>query len=605
MQAISHKAVKVTNGFWQERQRLNADVTVRAVYDRFSDTHRFAVINPLWKNPFVRSHIFYDSDTAKWLESVAYVLDDNREKYAELEKLADAVIAQFVALQAPNGYLNSYYQRHFFRIPFLNRNNHELYCAGHLAEAAVAYYKATGKDALLKAAEKYLSYIRKRFIVQGNTGFTTPGHEEIELALWKMYELTEKETCKEMAEFFLEKRGRTKDKPIYSACNQRQTQSHVPIREQTEAVGHCVRALYLYSAMADMARINRERELFDTCKTLYQDIVTKTYITGGVGSDYVGECFTVPYDLPNKTAYSESCAAIALLLFSQRMLLAERDVRYADTVESVLYNTLLSSTSLDGKKFFYENPLEIRLAEPHKNTSNPHKERLPITQRVEVFSCSCCPPNVTRTIASVGDYLYTEDAENLYLHQFIGSRYTSGEGYIDIVTNYPADGIVRITGKNLSKKLWVRIPSWCKRYKVIVNGEERNIVAENGYFPIEESDFDCTLSLEMQPCFVRCNPLCVQNRNALALCYGPVVYCVEGVDNGCLDTLAVKQESVCSLAKGLTALPDIIVEGYRLSMSSTYGNEEAAEKTSLRFIPYFAFANRGESDMKVWIPAFF
>ncbi len=601
--------LSIGDGFWKDRQRLNADVSIPGVYKRFNETDRFNCIYPGWKKPTAHSHIFYDSDTAKWIEAVAYVLHRHRKEYPELEKLCDDIIDRFAKRQQANGYLNSYFQRHPGKKKFHFRPDHELYCAGHIFEAAVAYYQATGKNRLLVVAEKYADHIYKRFIQKKNTSFSTPGHEEIELALFRMYEVTGKERYKEMAEFFLNTRGTVKEK-TYKMFTDAYDQHEVPVRRLDAAEGHAVRAMYLYSAMADMARIDGDEEMFAACERLFNDAVKKMYVTGGIGSDPRGECFTVPYDLPNQTAYSESCAAISFMMFCRRMLLISCDVRYADVIERIMYNNLLSSVSLDGKAFFYENPLEIRQAElTRSRTVKPRSgfmglqsnlPRFPAWQRQEVFSCSCCPPNINRVIASIGDYVFTCDGETTYLQQFISCR-TEG---ITVETNYPIGGKISIKGKDYGKKYFsVRIPSWCRSFVAQLDGKKVT-GAENGYLTVAvEKDFTMTIDLDMTPKYVRCNPLCKENRGKLALVRGPVVYCLEANDNGDLDAVAVNIKSVAKEKESsLSPLPALETVGYELSSSETYytGESEKKERTLL-FIPYFTFANRGVSDMKVWI----
>ncbi len=603
--------VILQDGFWKDRQELNAKVSIPSVYKRFKETDRIDSIAPLWKKPFVHSDRFYDSDTAKWLEAAAYVLRLHRDEYPELEKLCDDVISRFSKLQSSDGYVNSFFQRRPFYKKFYYRTDHELYCAGHIFEAAIAYYQATGKDTLLNVSEKYADHIRDRFMVKKNTAFSTPGHEEIELALYRLYEATGKEKYKEMADFFINTRGTVKEntyKMFYDAYDQHE----VPVRELSSAEGHAVRAMYLYSAMADMARINGDEEMFAACERLFDDACKKMYVTGGIGSDSAGECFTVPYDLPNQTAYSESCAAISFMMFCRRMLLIKNDVRYADVIERIMYNNLLSSVSLDGKAFFYENPLEIRQAElTRSRTIKPRSgllawhtnsfPRFPIWQRKEVFNCSCCPPNINRTVASIGDYIFTSDEKTTYLQQFIAAK----SKRLTIETAYPVKGDVTVVGKDYDKEYFsVRIPSWCSSFRAILDGKEVSAPAENGYLTLSvQNNFTLSVHFDMTPFFVRCNPLCQVDIGKLALQRGPVVYCLEAVDNGNLDALAV--DTGCAFTEAetpLSPLPFLDATGYELSAKDTYFCGECEKKERLlRFTPYFTFANRGISDMRVWI----
>ena len=592
--------ITLTDGFWKERQKLNAKVSIPSVYDRFDETDRFDCILPVWKRPFAHSHVFYDSDTAKWIEAAAYVLRMHRDEYPELEKKCDEIIARFAARQNSRGYVNSFYQRHPYVKKFFFRPNHELYCAGHIFEAAIAYFQATGKDTLLKVSEKYADYIRKRFMIKKNASFSTPGHEEIELALFRLYEATGKEKYKEMAEFFINTRGTVKER-TYRMFTDAYDQHEKPVRELDAAEGHAVRAMYLFCAMADMARIDGDEKMFSACRRLFDDACKKMYVTGGIGSDPMGECFTVPYDLPNRTAYSESCAAISFLMFARRMLLLKNDVRYADVVERIMYNNLLSSTSLDGKAFFYENPLEIRQAELTRSRTVKKKPRFPVWERQEVFSCSCCPPNINRIVASIGDVIFTESEDAVIVQQYVACK----TDFLQVETAYPVKGEVSIVADGYKKKnLILRIPSWCKKYTLSVDGEEKNYVCEDGYVTVPASEnFSVRLTLDMTPYYVRCNPLCQEDIGKVALMRGPVVYCLEQADNGDLDAVAVSGKEVFSETESpLSPLPFLDAEGMELSSEDTYCRSDYDRKErKLRFTPYYTFANRGVSDMKVWV----
>jgi DUF1680 family protein len=357
-----------------------------------------------------KPHIFWDSDVAKWIEACAYSLEQTPD--GQLEKQVDEIIGYMESGQLDDGYFNSYYIACEPENRFTVRNNHELYCAGHLTEAAVAYYRATGKDKLLGLVKRYLDLIEKAFAEDDSAAFSTPGHEEIELALIKMYELTGEEKYTNLCAHFINTRGTSQkdlDNFVYSGDHS-YDQTHLPVRQQKTAEGHSVRALYLYSGMADLARLTGDKELTDACKSLFDNICSKRmYVTGGVGSSSHGETFTQDYDLPNDMAYSETCASIALVLFCRRMLMLETDSKYADAAERAMYNCVLGGVSLDGRSFFYVNPLEINLSRHEKNEKwHDIKENL-LTQRAEVFSCSCCPPNLARVIPSFAGDAYSYD----------------------------------------------------------------------------------------------------------------------------------------------------------------------------------------------------
>jgi len=602
--------IRLSKGFWLNRHNINADVSIGAVRDRFADT-RFDALKFEWEEGKEKPHIYYDSDTAKWIEGVAYVLAVNRQKHRELEKYVDDLIKYIVKNQADNGYFNSYFQQVEPDMVFKRRDDHELYCAGHLIEAAVAYYQATGKTVLLKAMERYCEFIHKTFIKDKSAGFVTCGHEEIELALVRLYELTGKRMYKELADFFVYNRGANDLDVFCTFANSRYAQDNAPARELMSAEGHAVRAVYFYSAMADLARINEDKELKDACDRLYDDITkTKMYITGGIGSARAGESFTVSYDLPNLTAYTETCAGIGLVMFCQRMLKLELNSDYADTVERVLYNAFPVSISLDGKRFFYENPLEITLKEKGKETSmlDGHRPTLPPHTRFEKFGCSCCPPNINRFAASVGGLIWSNTDDCLYLNQYIASS-TNKFGKIEIKTKYPVDGKVTVKAEEYPfNKLAFRIPGWCKKYTIKLDGQSVVTEPRQGYAIIDtpKSDFELKIAFDIIPEFIECHPEVRDNASKVCLISGPVVYCLEEIDNGAnLHAVLVdKKTKPKGTFDPVFGLKTYTCQGFRRRVSALdglYNQSYNIEKTELRFIPYYAFGNRGDSDMLVWI----
>ena len=464
MKNITFDKINITDGFWKARQDLNKTVTVNAVWNRFSDTGRIKAFEFKWKEgDDCKPHIFWDSDVAKWIESAAYIIHKSPDK--ELEDKIEWLIDRIEENQHSDGYFNLYYTLCEPGKRFTDRTCHELYCLGHLIEAAVAYYNATGKDRFIKILCKYLGLVEKVFVKENSAAFITPGHEEIELALFKLYNCTGNERWLELAMFFLDMRGTVPhDQSLYEGTHPKYSQSHLPVREQFEAEGHCVRACYLYSAMADAALMKNDEKLRLACEKIFDDIVNKKmYITGGLGSTHKGEAFTVAYDLPNETAYAETCAAISLAFFAQRMFILTGESKYADVIERVMYNGILSGISLDGISFFYVNPLEINLINHTRHACVTNGDPLPITQRKEVFDCSCCPPNLTRFIASVGDYIYAQNDDAVFVNQFIASSYEENGQSISIATEYPSQGTVEIKS-SFNKAVAVRIPSWCSSF---------------------------------------------------------------------------------------------------------------------------------------------
>ncbi len=365
--------------------------------------------------------VFQDSDLYKWMETVAYSL--NLEKDSKWEKIMDEVVELIEDAQEDDGYLNTYFSANHPDKKWTNlKDDHELYCIGHLIEAAVAYYEATGKNRIIKIVNKAIDHISE-VIGEGEgklAGY--PGHPEIELALMKLYKITGKEAYVELCRFFIEERG--KENPTHffdEECKSRGVepnneysyyQAHLPIREQATAEGHAVRATYLYSGMVDLASILKDEELLEVCRTLWENTVTKRmYVTGGIGSSSFEERFTVDYDLPNDRAYTETCAAIALIMWAHRMVQIEADSKYTDILELALYNGALSGISLDGKSYFYVNPLEVW---PHTANCRHDMETVKPT-RQPWFGCACCPPNIARLLASLGQYIYSTNKSELYV----------------------------------------------------------------------------------------------------------------------------------------------------------------------------------------------
>ncbi|MDD6799411.1 MAG: glycoside hydrolase family 127 protein, partial [Firmicutes bacterium] len=510
---------------------------------------------------------------------------------------------------------NSYFQTCEPEARFTRRMDHELYCCGHFIEAAVAYYNATGKDKLLRAMCRYADLVEKVFKIEHTASFYTPGHEEIELALVKLYRCTGEKRYLELSEYFLNERSHHDD-VSYRNASPYWVQDHVPVREMDTAEGHAVRACYLYSAMADAAFEYGDEQMFNACRRIFENISNKKmYITGGIGSGKRAEAFTIDYDLPNKTSYTETCAAISLAFFSHRMGLCELDGKYGDVFERVIYNAFPAGVSLNGSKFFYCDPLEIspRLRKRNKSLADLHTD-YPISQRVAVFDCSCCPPNVLRFTADMGAYIYSFDNRRVAVNQFMSSKAVfeidGRKARIETVTDYPASGSVSIKAENLNgKKLCVRIPGWCDNYSVTVGGQKADFTVDRGYavFNVESRCFFAEFDFEMNVKFIEANSLVEESAGKVAVSRGPVVYCMEGVDNGeGLHTLEVN-----------TAVPDFAVEkqegmlncvtlnGRRKtapngSLYHDFGTAEYEERR-LKLIPYYCFANRGESEMLVWM----
>lgn len=593
MKTCSFENVEITDGFLARMQRQNREVTIRAIYDRFCETGRFGAFGMRWKEGDAdKPHYFWDSDVAKWIEGAAYILQKHRNP--KLEKEIEAVIDDIEKNQDPDGYFNIYFTVVEPQARFTNRDCHELYCAGHLFEAAVAYARATGRERFLNCMKKYADHIYDVFVVQKSAAFKTPGHEEIELALVKLYHYTGEKKYLDLAVHFINSRGR------YPQENTEYNQSHLPVREQREAVGHAVRAVYLYTAMADLAKELQDPALDAACEALYHDIADrKMYVTGGIGSFCVGETFTNAYDLPNEEAYTETCAGIGLMFFCLRMLNLHSRAAYADTIERALYNGVLSGLSLDGKSFFYENPLEITLADHFTNSYG--SRRFPITQRVACFACSCCPPNLSRLLPKLGEYLYGLEGDTLYVNQFAASTLSENGVTCTMTTDYPNDGAVRLCVQGV-KKVAVRIPSWCEAYEI-----DRPYTLSEGYAVIDGCG-EMNVRFNTAPFAVQSDSRVWKDVGRLCVQAGPIVYCAEGVDNGeNLHAYAIEPGFAYSVhyeqAYGLNVIE---ADAWRLKTadralySHAQPGQSCWEPAKLTLIPYRCFANRGESDMLTW-----
>lgn len=593
--------VNLTGGFLKEKQNLNLKTTIYAVYDRFKETGRFDALWCKWREgckEIPKPNLYWDSDVAKWIEGASYIIAKTPCK--DLEEKIEQAIDAMEKNQWDDGYINSYYTVVEPENRFTVRNNHELYCAGHLMEAAVAYYYATGKDRFLKMMEKYADLINKVFVEDKSAAFATPGHEEIELALMRMYYCTKNKKYLDMCRYFISARGANdKDGELNEHFKLNYDQADIPLAKLFEAQGHAVRAGYIYTAMAEFAGEVGDGKLLDACGRLFDDITSKKmYISGGIGSSRVGEAFTVAYDLPSETAYTETCAAISLMLFAHSLFKNEQNSKYADVIERILYNGMMSGLSLSGDKFFYENPLEINVVNRYKNIATHDFERYPITQRVKVFSVSCCPPNINRVLSSVEKYVYYVKGDVCYVNQYCSSQFKNDTAEILQETNYPVSGKIKIKAKGLSK-IALRIPAWCDKFEI-----NADYVVKNGYAFIENPE-EIELLLDITPKLYSANAevSCCSNKAALML--GPVLYCAEGVDNGVnLHRLYLnKKLNFKTEYNDEYKLNTIELDGYlRSSSDSLYETlNENFEERKIKMIPYNSFANRGESDMIVWM----
>lgn len=580
--------------------------------------------------------VFQDSDLAKWLEAVSYRLMSDPDE--ELEKIVDDTVDLIGEAQQEDGYLNTYFTIKEPENRFTNLCEcHELYCAGHMMEAAVAYYRATGKDKLLKIMCRIADLIDANFGPEENKRHGYPGHEEIELALVKMYEATNEERYLKLAKYFIDERGK---KPYYFdiefekrhhashfsylyppygmySNGPKYEQYHLPIREQKTFEGHSVRCMYMASGAVDVARLTNDEGLMNTCRTLYQNMVQRRmYVTGGIGSTPKAEMFTSDYDLPNDMVYGETCASVGMMFFTKRLLEAEQKGDYADTMERALYNTCLAGMSLDGKSFFYVNPLEV---DPIISKENPDRAHvLPV--RPAWFGCACCPPNLSRMITSLAEYIYTIKGDQVYVNLFMPDQAVlhleNKTIELETETEYPYEGLIKFNLKTAGDyEMCLRIPAWSsQKWSVSVNGEKVQPEVKDGFAHLKRSwnaGDVIVLELDFEPKRVYANPKVSKDVGKVAIQCGPLVYCLEEVDNGKgLQRIYLPKESELQLehrADKLLGINEIHTKGYRLkeledeTVLYTSGVNWEYEPVDLTYIPYYAWANRGENEMTVWV----
>ena len=574
-----------------------------------------------WDEDKFYGFVFQDSDFSKWIEAVAYSLINHPDE--KLEQIADEAIDVVCAAQLENGYLDTYYIINGMDKAFTNlRDHHELYCFGHLVEGAVAYYEATGKDKLLKAAMRFADYIDEVFGPNPDQCKGYPGHEIAEMALVRLYEATQVERYLNLAKFFLDVRGtepkyfETEEHP--GPTGYEYHQAHLPVRQQTEAVGHAVRGVYLYSGMADVAGLCDDEAMWEACKKLWHSATKeKMYITGGIGGTSIGEAFSFPYDLPNDLAYAETCASIGLIFWARRMLEIEAHHDYADVMEQALYNTVLSGMALDGKSFFYVNPLSALPEACEKDERKAHVKNV----RQKWFGCACCPPNLARLLSSIPTYAYGASDSELLVHMYIGgtvNRSVDGkDASVKITTDYPWDETVTLEyiGDELEQTIGIRIPGWCKNWKV-QGAVQKECYEKKGYFYMKgtwKKGDKITLTLPMEVRAVSADTKVRENLGQVALMRGPVVYCLEEADNGknlhLLSVVTSKKFNMGQTTISGKKFPMIEARGMRQKALEVKGlylpyKKPKYEKVSLKFIPYYAWANRGENEMTVWVKAY-
>lgn len=563
--------------------------------------------------------VFQDSDLAKWLEAAAYALEI--EPDPELEAMADEAVELVAAAQQPDGYLNTYFTVKEPDKRFTNfRDCHELYCTGHMLEAAVAYYEATGKRKLLDVMQRMVDYIHDHIGPEEGKLHVVPGHQEIELALTRMYAVTGDETLLKLAGYFLYRRGTEPDpflEPKESFFGAKYDpaycQNHQPVLEQERFVGHAVRALYMATGMASYGMYAGDDRMLEACERLFDNMVNRQmYVTGGVGSSSAGEAFTFDYDLPGDRAYAETCASIALCFFARAMLDVKTDGKYGDAMERALYNTCLAGMALDGAHFFYVNPLEVVPEECHRREDLSHV--LPV--RPQWFACACCPPNLVRLILSLGRYAFGCQDDTAFVHLYVNGDVelplTSQTVRLSVQTAYPFEGKITICPSEGEYTIALRIPAWAENeWKLWKNGRKEKGLVKRGYLFLNQrwtKETELCLELPLTPRLTFSNPLLRANNGKVCVECGPLVYCMEERDNGKrLNACLLDTTVPLRLGEPGTALDGakaIYGEGYREEASPErplYAGKPAERfPVQLTFIPYYTWANRGENEMQVW-----
>ena len=630
----SVKEVSITGGFWAARQTTNRNSTLPAIHHQMQKTGRIDAWKLQWQPGQTKPHIFWDSDAGKWIEAVGYSLMTHPDPV--LEQQIDAVIDLIASAQHPDGYLNIFFTSVEPENRWRNlRDWHEMYDAGHLIEGAVAYAQATGKTKLLDVLRRYADHIDARFGPGEGKIRGYCGHPEVELAMVKLYRETGEQKYLDLAKYFIDERGqqpnffdieakeRGDDPAKFWAKTYRYCQAHVPVREQTSAVGHSVRASYLYSGAADVAAETNDASLLKAGQLFWDDLTQhQMYITGGIGPAHANEGFTFAYDLPNETAYAETCASIALVFWAQRMFQIDPDSRYIDVMERALYNNVLAGVSYKGDTFFYANPLaSYPKVNPYEHFSGITSEQH--YHRSEWFDCSCCPPNLARLVASVGSYFYSITDDTLFVHMYNqnSASFTLGGQAVQLeqVTNYPWDGDIQLTvhvDQSAPFTLALRIPDWCAEYQVAVNGQKLESQPAHGYLHLQRTWADgdrVSLVLSMPVERIAANPMVRQDAGCIALQRGPVVYCLEQVDNGAnLANVVISRHSTLSASFDSALFGGVgVITGQAMRVEplkwpgGLYQPQShfqyAQAPFTFKAIPYCFWANREPGEMRVWV----
>ena len=619
-------AGEITEGFWANRRRVNREVSIPAGWNRLHEAgnfHNLALAAGNSTGDYVNDLPFLDSDVYKWLEAVGWVFADP----ALSPPLADRLLQQLAETeqllrdaQQPDGYLDSHFQVRFPGERFVQLQwGHELYCAGHLIQAAVALHRTTGDRGLLEVARRVADLIVDTFGVEAGKVDGVCGHPEIETALVELYRETGAQPYLERARYFVDRRGHGLLGD--GRFGRHYWQDHRPVRDAESVEGHAVRQLYLLAGVADVYAETSDPSLLESLKRLWAEMVAgKTYLTGGVGAHHSDEAFGDPYELPNERSYCETCAAISSIMFSWRMLMITGEAKYADLMERTLYNGFLAGLSLDGQRYIYANPLQVR--EGHTARGDDHDY-----QRVEWFHCACCPPNVMRTLASLEHYVVLGSDTRAVLHQYMSGRYAagvaSGEVWMEVSTDYPWDGTVAIRMAEAPAGRWelaLRVPHWAEQPTLTINGTAVDTAPTDGWWVVsrEWDDGDeVLLVLPLEPRLTVADPRLDTTRAAVAVEYGPLVYCLEAVDNPrhrmddlTVDTAVAPKVAPVDGALGGAATiraagrvrPRTGASWWPYSLASARARGQLGESVALTAVPYYTWGNRRPGAMRIWLP---
>lgn len=617
-------SARITGGLWASRREINRDVCVPEGWDRLHEAGNFGNLELAAgrrDGSYVGDLPFLDSDLYKWLEAVAWTLDDPDLAAASAEQLLHRLAEStdlLAAAQQPDGYLDSYFQVRSPGERFVQLSwGHELYCAGHLIQAAVALHRSTGDEGLLGIARRVADLVVRAFGTEPGRVDGICGHPEIETALVELYRETGEQTYLDRARYFVDRRG-------YGLLGsdrfgRHYWQDHTPVRQASAVAGHAVRQLYLLAGVADVYVETGDETLLAACERLWDEMVaTQTYLTGGLGAHHRDEAFGDPYELPNERSYCETCAAIASIHFSWRMLMITGEAKYADLLERTLYNGFLAGLSLDGQRYIYANPLQVR--DDHV-ASGDDGDYL----RVPWFRCACCPPNVMRLLASLEHYVLLGSDDTVTVHQYITGDYAAelaaGEARFEVSTDYPWDGAVQIGVAATPGGVWtlaLRVPAWAKGASLSVNGEPVLDAAVDGWWRVTrvwEAGDVVQLQLPLEPRLTAADPRVDATRGCLAVERGPLVYCLEGADHEghrlddvLLDGGVPLTESsedgelgriVRVRAAGATRPRD---QASWWPYATAAGHGPTGEPVALSAVPYFTWGNRASGAMRVWVP---